>query len=130
MGDSHDDDKPEGTTDDARAAERRKEFTRRALLQAGWTAPLIMTVNGPSAFAQSPVPHTDHVDTPHTDHVDAPHADTAHTDHVDAPHADTAHTNHVDAPHQDHQDHTDVPTPHSDIPHVDAGLIEEGPRCT
>src|SRR5262245_37703970 len=36
---------------DANIEERQKEFTRRALLRAGWVAPLVVTVNVPSAFA-------------------------------------------------------------------------------
>ena len=130
MADSHEVDRPEGIADDTRAAERRKDFTRRALLRAGWTVPLITTVNIPSAFAQSPPPdpphldHTDHADVPHTDHADAPHtdhADAPHTDHADAPHTDAPHTDHtdvphtdhVDLPHEDHQDHVDT---HVDVP--------------
>ena len=102
MGDSRNDDTPDDTQADANVTERRKDFTRRALLRAGWTAPLVTAVNIPSAFAQSPVPpHTDHSD--HSDHSDLPHQD--HQDHVDA---------HIDS----HTDvHTDVP--HADTPHVD-----------
>jgi hypothetical protein len=120
--------KPTSTTDDERTDERGTSFTRRALLRAGWLAPVVSTVNIPSAFAQSPVPpaHSDH-----TDHLDVPHTDVPHTDtHTDAPHSD-----HADEPHQDHQDHqdahadahgdthtdvhADVPTPHGDAPHQD-----------
>jgi hypothetical protein len=146
MDDSRAENKPKGTTD----VERGPDFTRRALLRAGWLAPVVTTVSIPSAFAQSPVPgiphsdHTDHVDVPHSDeHTDVPHTDTPHSDtpqpHTD--HGDTPpHSDHADAPHQDHSDHqdahadahsdshvdthtdthTDVPSPHSDVPHVDA----------
>ena len=111
------------------ADERQKDFTRRALLRAGWMVPVVTTVIVPAASAQTtPPPHTDHADAPHTDHADIPH-----TDHVDAPHQD--HQDHQDAhadshadahgdagPHADaHSDvHQDTPTPHSDVPHVDA----------
>jgi hypothetical protein len=93
-------------TQDADVTERQKDFTRRALLRAGWVAPLVTAVNIPSAFAQSgPPPHTDH-----TDHSDVPHQDhtDAHTDvHTDV-HTDT---------------HTDTPTPHTDVPHVDSAAL-------
>jgi len=122
MDDSRNNDTPEDTQEDASVADRRKDFTRRALLRAGWVAPLVTAVNIPSAFAQSPSPpHADHAD-----HTDLPHTDTP-------PHSDVPHTDHQDAPHQDHQDHADshvdahVDTHsdgpgHVDVPHVDGTL--------
>src|SRR5262249_38067485 len=129
MADHRDDETPEDVTRKAETAARQQEFTRRALIRAGWIAPLVTTVNIPSASAQSPTPHNDahgdsvhidqitihldgHLDTPgplhqdHIDHTDSPHSDAPHTD---APHTDTPHT---DAPHTD--------APHTDAPHTDA----------
>ena len=63
-----------GSTDES--AERQLSFSRRALLHAGWTVPVILTVAPPRAFAQSPGQHTDggvHTDS-HDDHSDA-HSD-------------------------------------------------------
>ena len=57
--------------------DRETSFTRRALIQAGWTVPVIMAVAPPQAFAQSPGGHNDG----HNDHGDAPHGDT----HLDIP---------------------------------------------
>ena len=120
MDDSRNNDRPNDPQGNAKVTDRQKDFTRRALLRAGWVAPLVTAVNIPSAFAQSPgPPHTDH-----SDHTDLPHTDTP-------PHTDAPHTDHVDAPHQDHQDHadthvdshvdthSDVPG-HIDVPHTDA----------
>ena len=92
MDDSRNDDTPDETQEDANVTERRKDFTRRALLRAGWVAPLVTVVTVP-VFAQSPAPP--HSDVPHSDHQD--HADS----HVDS-HADG---------------HSDV---HSDVPHADS----------
>ena len=100
MSDSREDSKPPNRPEDAGASERQKEFTRRALLRAGWVAPLVTTVNIPSASAQTTPPHIDtHSDTPHSDsHVDIPH-----TDNI-AIHADI----HVDTPEPPHDDHLDI----------------------
>src|SRR5262249_7088326 len=106
MADPRDDEAPDDATHEAETAARQKEFTRRALIRAGWVAPLVTTVNIPSASAQSPTPHNDaHGDSAHEDeisiHLDG-HLDTSspvhldHGDHVDAPHSDAPHT---DAPH-------------------------------
>ena len=90
---------------------------RRALIQAGWTVPIITSAAGlPSnaAFAQSP-----HADATHNDaiHADAPHNDVVHSD---APHSDV----HGDAPSSGHGDaHDDVTVLHIDIPHADIGGI-------
>ena len=62
------------------------DFTRRALIRAGWTVPVIMAVGLPNeASAQSPAPHND---GPHVDHVD--HVDHDEPMHFDEPdHAGT-----------------------------------------
>ena len=120
-----------GNAEDPETLRRRQDFTRRALIRAGWVVPLVTTVNIPAASAQTPAPHNDvHGDAPHGDeiqihadiHVDTPappHSD--FSDHDDAPHTDTPHT---DVPHSDtppHTDapHSDTPTPHTDVPHSD-----------
>lgn len=54
------------------AEDREASFSRRALLHAGWTVPVILTVAPPRAFAQSP--GGQHGDS--TVHTDA----TVHTD--------------------------------------------------
>src|SRR5262245_4628935 len=130
--DSRPDDKPKIDQNEAELAERRRDFTRRALLRAGWVVPMVTTVNIPSASAQlpTPPPHNDvHGDSGHGDevvehldvHLDSitpPHED--HDDHTDVPHTDTP--PHTDAPHSDHSDHSDLPhtdTPHVDDPHTD-----------
>src|SRR5262249_47812414 len=115
-GPSADAEQPESGPE-AEQARREATFSRRALLRAGWVAPVILTVGLPSTvFAGS----GRHVDTPHADggHIDAPghfdgsvnanHADAVgHLDggHFDAVgpgrHEDNAHTdasNHADAP--------------------------------
>ena len=146
---SRDDQLPEVKTETAETSERQKDFTRRALLRAGWVVPAVTAINIPSASAQTPTPHNDthgdaghgdniiehldvHLDSPvpphddHTDHVDSPHADTPHTDvpHSDAPHTDAPHSDtppHTDLPHSDTPPHTDAPhTDHTDGPHTDA----------
>ena len=68
---------PEETTSEPASegsSERLSSFSRRALIHAGWTVPVIMTVAPPRAFAQSVNPnHTDggtHGDS-HDDHSDA-----------------------------------------------------------
>ena len=113
MDGSRKDDTADEAQNDSDLTERRKEFTRRALVRAGWVVPFITAVNIPSAYAQSPAPpHADHAD-----HTDVPHSD--------VPHTDTPHTDHADAPHQDHQDHADThvdthtDVPHTDVPHAD-----------
>lgn len=62
----------EGT--DAAAEDRERSFSRRALLHAGWTVPVIMAVAPPRLFAQSG--HGDHTDGSHADHSDTVHSDT------------------------------------------------------
>ena len=138
MEDSRGESSPDGVTSTDNTDERQRDFTRRALLRAGWVVPLVTTVNIPSAFAQSPVPpghadHDDHTDVPHSDvqpHVDTVHGDTPHTDHADEPHLD--HQDHQDVHADAHSDshidihtdvHTDVPNPHTDVPHVDTNVL-------
>jgi hypothetical protein len=95
-------------------AEREAEFTRRALLEAGWTAPVVLAVTLPAtAYAQSA----------HADHGDGPHAD--HSDHSDGtgpggtpPVSGAVHTDHFD--HTDHADHGDA---HLDV-HGDSGHVD------
>ena len=56
-------------------SEREAEFTRRALIQAGWTAPVVLAAALPrTAAAQS-----SHSDTPHQD-APIPHSDVPHSD--------------------------------------------------
>ena len=62
-------------------SERQKDFTRRALLRAGWVLPAVTAINIPSASAQTPAPHNDiHGDAPHTDNI-IEHLDV----HLDSP---------------------------------------------
>jgi hypothetical protein len=64
--------------DDEERAEREAGFSRRALIRAGWSVPVIMAVTPSVAFAASGGggPHTDvaaHVDgATVTAHIDAP----------------------------------------------------------
>ena len=100
-------------TDGKLAGERQKTFSRRALLEAGWSVPLIAAVQFPTdAFAVSIPTHEDsspgHQDTPGTQH-----GDTATQPHVDTnPHADSN-------PHSDTNPHSDSGVPHSDTQHSD-----------
>jgi hypothetical protein len=134
-------DTPPAAGGEAERARREASFTRRALLRAGWVAPVILTVGLPSkVFAGS----GKHTDTPHADggHIDAPghfdgsvnanHADAVgHLDggHFDAVgpgrHQDNAHTdasNHADSPGgrpQPHVDAAHLDFAHNDFPHMD-----------
>ncbi|HVW04841.1 MAG TPA: hypothetical protein VHB78_07510, partial [Vicinamibacterales bacterium] len=79
--------------------DRRTQFTRRALIRAGWVVPIVTTINIAPAAAQTPPVHNDvHGDTPHVDEFDI---------HTDA---------HLDTPTPVHTDFSD----HSDEPHDDA----------
>ncbi|MGH7389315.1 MAG: hypothetical protein ACREM3_07625 [Candidatus Rokuibacteriota bacterium] len=137
---------PDHTHDDeptvrggAEPAARDGDLTRRALIQAGWTLPVVLAVKLPTdAFAQyahgdtggshddvigghdDAPPHSDthgdvpdHTDVPHDDHVDLVHVDGSHVDlHIDGGlHVDTP--LHIDVPHIDHIDiqHIDLPGP-------------------
>jgi hypothetical protein len=64
--------------------EREWSFSRRALVKAGWTVPVVLAVAPAVAFAQSGIVHGDH-----TDHVDG-NVHTDHTDHVDSTTSDRA----------------------------------------
>src|SRR5262245_66224176 len=78
MSDSREHETPENETRDAGVSERQREFTRRALIRAGWVAPLVTTVNIPSAAAQTPSPHNDAIQgTRTTSLFDVEHAGAA-----------------------------------------------------
>ena len=156
MADSRDDQLPEVKTETSDTSERQKDFTRRALLRAGWVVPAVTAINIPSASAQTPTPHNDtHGDAGHGDNIiehltstwirrsprttttptmsTSPHADTPHTDvpHSDAPHTDAPHSDtppHTDVPHSDTPPHTD--NPHADVPtpHTDVPHTDTPPH--
>jgi hypothetical protein len=126
--------------------ERAVSFSRRALIEAGWTVPVVLSVVLPErVLAQSPprppVIHIDyhgddsineHSDAPFTDgtaHNDNPHGDTPHGDvHIDSgptpPHIDIGHVDgHLDEGFADggFDDHSDgSPPQHTDDAHVDS----------
>jgi hypothetical protein len=119
------------TSPDGDLSAREAEFTRRALLQAGWTAPVVLaaalpqTAAAQTAHGDAPTAHVDsHGDTtptPHTDHADAPtpHGDSHIDFHSDGSHGDSLHTDsHSDLPAGPGGiiSHTDF---HSDVPHID-----------
>jgi hypothetical protein len=60
--------------------ERDWSFSRRALVKAGWTVPVVLAVAPAAAFAQSGVVHVDHTDTTHQDHTDTTHQDVGVSD--------------------------------------------------
>jgi hypothetical protein len=111
-------------------ARRQKEFSRRALIAAGWAVPVVLSVGLNNKAVALPL--SGHVDTGHGDfHDDTGHIDNSHNDHVDHrdTHQDTGGPVHEDQgtgtdPHQDgslHVDHGDGST-HRDISqHTDAG---------
>ena len=71
--DARRDDTPKGDDDDLDLARRQRDFTRRALIRAGWVVPMVTTVNVRAAAAQSPGPHNDvHGDVPHVDEITHP----------------------------------------------------------
>jgi len=103
-----DQDSNKNTYHDKEREERTKSFTRRRLLQVGWTIPVIVALemSRPKTVLAQGGSHTDYIDysdenphddVPHTDfHWDWDHTD-AHNDwHVNW-HGDT----HNDARHQD-----------------------------
>ena len=100
MADSRDDEVPDVKAEPSDISERQKDFTRRALIRAGWVVPMVTAIKIPEASAQSVPPHNDvHGDAPHPDsdaihtdvHLDtAPPAHTDHSDHADTPHTDSA----------------------------------------
>ncbi len=100
--------------------EQAASLSRRALIEAGWTLPVILSVVLPDrVFAQSgPVlVHVDlHADLQIGVHSDAPFTDgTAHNDrpHGDSPHGDT------------HTDSGPLQPPHTDLAHGD-GFLDVG----
>lgn len=118
------------TSPDGDLSAREAEFTRRALLQAGWTAPVVLaaalpqTAAAQTAHGDAPTAHVDsHGDstpTPHTDHADAPTHGDSHIDfHSDGSHGDSPHTDlHSDGAFPGPiGTHIDV---HNDIPHTDS----------
>src|SRR6187200_412338 len=133
MADSRDDEVPELKAETSDTSERQKDFTRRALLRAGWVVPVVTAIDVRPAAAQSPPPHNDtHLDTPHVDEI-VIHADThldstvpTHDDHSDTtPHGDHSDAaTHLDShgdSHADHGDHTDAHSDDSFNDHTDAG---------
>jgi hypothetical protein len=108
-------------TPDAAEAERAATFSRRALIQAGWTAPVLVVATVPvNAYAQSVHRDEGHQDQGHQDqpvHTDAGHIDSHDDTHSDVPHVDQHGDERLGAP--DHSDfHFDLP--HTDVPHVDS----------
>ena len=108
------------------SGEEKVDGTRRQLLQAGWTLPVVATiVLRRDAHGQSSPSHGDanHDDMGHTDHQDGAHGDQHGDSHGDSDmHVDQIST-HIDQPgHNDriYQDqHDDEPTnPHVDM-HTD-----------
>jgi hypothetical protein len=69
----------EGVAEDERM-EREWSFSRRALVKAGWSVPVILAVAPSVAFAASPVAHLDHTDSTHLDHTDSTHTDSTVSD--------------------------------------------------
>ena len=98
------------TTEGGDLSEREAAFTRRALIQAGWTAPVVLA----AALPQTAAAQSGHTDTHSDVHGDVAHKDVApisiHTDHTDIPPADTHGDIHTDT-------HTDI---HTDVAHGDA----------
>jgi hypothetical protein len=114
---------PEHAADEGKAASERVEsFSRRALIEAGWTVPVILSVVLPERLlAQSSggpiVIHADlHADLQVGVHSDAPFTDG--TAHNDRPHGDTAHGD-------IHTDSSTTPPVHADVLHGD-GFLDIG----
>jgi len=97
--------------------DRERSFTRRALIRAGWSTPIVIAAMLPdNAYALS-VGHADvHVDT-HVDVVSNRHNDFDPLDPSSTPHTDLAHGDtHTDV-------HRDAPAPsHTDVGHSDGHL--------
>lgn len=138
-----------GAGDGRGAADSADAPSRRAIVRAGWSAPVILAVTPPLALSHADAVHGGHADGGHADgghddsghwdviehydsahndvdHLDdSAHLDTAHTDinapgaHVDGGHADITH---VDSLHTDagHMDSNHGDRPHGDTAHVDA----------
>jgi hypothetical protein len=101
--------------------ERKKSFSRRAILHAGWAIPTVMAIGLPrNVLAQSgggsPVTHGD-ADAPHEDGAGPPHAD--HSD------SDTRVTTPFHFDHNDGVDghHFDGPDPSYESTHGDSGTL-------
>jgi hypothetical protein len=62
--------------------ERERSFSRRAIVRAGWSVPVILAVAPTVAFAASGVVHLDHTDSTHADHTDSTHQDSTVSDHA------------------------------------------------
>jgi hypothetical protein len=129
---------------DSDRTQREREFSRRALLRAGWALPVAVSLGGLASAcggggddARRNGVHGDHADSAHTD---SSHTDAGSGEHADQPHGDDVHTDtgryrHVDTPHADHTDvagHADAAAPsHSDTQepggrhgdHADAGAV-------
>jgi hypothetical protein len=107
------------TSPDGDLSAREAEFTRRALLQAGWTAPVVLAAALPQTAAAQTAHGDTHTDAP-TPHGDSPHGDS----HSDEAHADSHTDAHLDQtigappPQGIHLDqHLDT---HTDVVHSDA----------
>jgi hypothetical protein len=102
-------------------SERAVSFSRRALIEAGWTVPVVLSVVLPErVLAQSPPrPPLIHIDH-HGDNSIIVHSDAPFTDgtaHNDRPHGDT--------PHGDVHTDSGPPPPHVDLVHGD-GFLDQG----
>lgn len=118
---------PKNSDSQESADERRITFARRALIQAGWAAPVVgwfslpQLVGAASVHSDAGPPHGD--TTPlHGDGAPSPHLDASHIDSgTPAPHQDTGH---VDVfPHIDSGiggTHIDSTESHTDLAHVDS----------
>jgi len=134
-------------TDDERDA-RRREWSRRAFLNAGAAAPVVIVTLTACSSDEPALPkrrtsdpraepastHTDvvHADTPH---LDTPHDDIAHVDLVE--HADRTPLPRLEIPDVGHGDaivggrHLDIPAParpHLDVPHLDSSAHGDSPH--
>jgi hypothetical protein len=77
-----DTEKNEGIEPDSEDERTKREwsFSRRALVKAGWTGPVVLAVAPATAFAASGIVHVDHTDTTHQDHTDTSHQDVGVSD--------------------------------------------------
>lgn len=82
--------------------QRRRLVSRRALVRAGWTVPVVLALHlPPNALAEYACTHSDVPATAHTDVDGTAHSDaTVDGEHADVPatlHEDVAGTAHLDA---------------------------------